>query len=295
MKKIFTGMMAALALASVLTSCDGDTTLPPYDSPWVDPAGTGTVNAPFNCSAAVNMCNEVGETASKNSYFITGYVVGGEGIAPSYGNATFEMADSPEGQGIFTAFHIRSKNNTKFTEADLENGMVKVGDKITIYAPVVNFRGSVPETDGGFLYAINDEVVSTPIIPDNGQFPAVAAGDGTQASPYNCEQIVKICEETGPTATSESYYITGYVVGGDGIDTSFGNGTFKLADTYMGPGVFTAYRIYDEGGNKFTDAGKVKMGDLITVYGKVMNYNDKTPETSQGGRLVSCKPAESFQ
>lgn len=285
--------MAALALTPVMTSCDGETAMPPYDSPWVDPAGTGTVDAPFNCSAAVNKCNEVGETASKNSYFITGYVVGGEGIAPSYGNATFLMADSAEGQGIFTAFHIRGIDNAKFTEADMD--MVKTGDKITIYAPVVNFRGSVPETDGGYLYAINDEVVSTPIIPDHGQFPAVAEGDGTKESPYNCEQIVKICEETGSTATTGTFYITGYVVGGDGIDTSFGNGTFKLADSYMGPGLFIAYRIYDENGARFTDADKVKMGDLITVCGKVVNYNDKTPETVQGAYLVSCKPAESFQ
>ena len=285
-------MMVALASATAFTSCDEKTSLPPYDSPWVDPVGTGTVDDPFNCSAAVNKCKEVGQTASQNSYFVTGYVVGGECIAPSYGNATFTMADAADGQAIFTAFHIRGIDNAKFTDADAD--LVKVGDVITIYAPLVNFRGTTPETNGGYLYAINGEVVSTPIIPDHGQFPAVAEGDGTEAKPYNCAQIVKVCEETGTTATSQSYYISGYVVGGDGIDTSYGNATFKLADSYMGPGIFTAYRIYDVNGDKFTDAEKIKIGDFITVYGKVVNYSGNTPETTQGAQLVSFKPAASF-
>lgn len=287
-------MLAALTIVPVMTSCDEKTALPPYESPWMDPVGTGSVDDPFNCSAAVNMCGEVGEAGSEKSYFITGYVVeGGEGISTEYGNATFLMADTPEGQGIFTAFHVRGADNAKFTSADID--LIKVGDQITVYAPVVNFKGSVPETSGGYIYAINGEVVSTPIIPDKGQFPAVAKGDGTAEHPYNCAQIVEICKETGTTATTDSYYITGYVVGGDGIDTAFGNATFKLADSYMGNGIFTAYRIYDEGGARFTDAEKVKIGDLITVYGKVVNYNGKTPETSQGGQLVSFKPASSFQ
>lgn len=205
------------------------------------------------------------------------------------------MADAPDGQGIFTAYHIRSVDNTKFTEADVTDEMVKVGDKITIYAPVVNFKGTTPETNGGYLYAIGDKVLGTPILPDKGQFPAVAEGDGSEAKPFNCEQIVEECLKTGTTPTSESFYITGYVVGGDGIDTSYGNATFKLADTYMGPTVFTAYRIYDEGGAKFTDAKKVQLGDLITIYGKVVNYNGNTPETTQGAQLISLKPVESFQ
>ena len=112
-------MMVALASATAFTSCDEKTSLPPYDSPWVDPVGTGTVDDPFNCSAAVNKCKEVGQTASQNSYFVTGYVVGGEGIAPSYGNATFTMADAADGQAIFTAFHIRGIDNAKFTDADI--------------------------------------------------------------------------------------------------------------------------------------------------------------------------------
>lgn len=285
-------MLALLAFVPAMTSCDEQTSLPPYETPWQDPAGTGTVDDPFNCSAAVNKCVEVGQTTSEKSYFITGYVVGGEGIEPSYGNATFQMADTPEGKAIFTAYHIRGVDNKKFTNADSD--MIKTGDQITVFAPVVNFKGSVPETDGGYIYAINGEVVSTQVIPDKGQFPAVAEGDGSQAKPYNCAQIVEICKQTGTTATAEVYYITGYVVGGEGIDTSYGNATFKLADTYMGSGVFTAYRIYDEGGARFTDAEKVKMGDLVTVCGKVVNYNDKTPETVQGSQLVSFKPAESF-
>ena len=56
--------------------------------------GTGTLDDPFNVAAAIAKAQEVGETATTDSYYIKGKVKSiSEQFAAQYGNASFTMVD----------------------------------------------------------------------------------------------------------------------------------------------------------------------------------------------------------
>lgn len=122
----------------------------------------------------------------------------------------------------------------------------------------------------------------------------VKAHAGTLEDPYSIADALLVAEETGTTATAESYYIKGIVSSGS-IDTNYGNATFELVDTLEEAELFTAFRIKDFENAKFTDNSKIEVYDEIVVYAPIVNYNGNTPETNYG-YVVSIKSynAENF-
>ena len=117
---------------------------------------------------------------------------------------------------------------------------------------------------------------------------AEPAGDGSQANPFNVSAAINKAKEVGKTATTEDFYVKGKVSKiTEQFSASFGNGTFELIDDGF-TAVFTAYRILYFGGEKWAEGdATVAVGDEIVAVGKIINYNDKTPEITQGGHLYS--------
>lgn len=100
-----------------------------------------------------------------------------------------------------------------------------------------------------------------------------------------------MCIAAGETATTEQYYVAGYVISGS-ISTEYGNGTWVVADNKEGTGkTITFFRVMDFGGEKFTDADKVKLGDYLVVKAPLVNYKGNTPETNYG-TLISINGAK---
>ena len=110
------------------------------------------------------------------------------------------------------------------------------------------------------------------------------AGEGTAASPYNVAAIVaKIKEMEAGVESTEEYYIKGKVsnVKTDASTISqYGNHTFEMIDEGGDNStVFTAFQVYGPGKQKFTSVDDIKVGDIVVVCGKVVNYRGNTPET----------------
>ncbi|MDE7375217.1 MAG: hypothetical protein K2N16_00030 [Muribaculaceae bacterium] len=113
--------------------------------------GSGTATDPYNVIKAIEVAKANGQESSVMVY-TEGYVASGS-IDVNYGNATWELSDNADGSGTtIKAFRVKYFNNEKFTDANA----VKVGDKVVIYAPLVNYMGNTPETgNGGYLYSLN--------------------------------------------------------------------------------------------------------------------------------------------
>ena len=117
-----------------------------YESTWesTTPEGDGSTNNPFNVTAAIAKCQEVGTTVSSQKYYIKGYVAADAAADDSFGNITFEIADSKDGGPRFTAYQMAGSDGKK-----LPTGFkVNKGDEVVIYGKVLNYNGSKPETDG---------------------------------------------------------------------------------------------------------------------------------------------------
>ena len=279
MKKIAKLMTLALAVFT-LASCEdvpspfGTVTPPPTPS-QVLPTGDGTASNPFNVTAAVAKCKEIGSTESTEKYYVTGVVVTAGAADAQYGNATFVISD--EGSSAkFTCFQVLGSDGKKMREGFTFN----VGDVVVVYGPMYNYKGNTPETAGkGAAYVVTVNGKKT----DEGDTPTPsgdAKGTGTQADPFNIAAAIIKCQEIGTTPSTEKYYIKGIVVKGGTATGGYGNISFDMGDTKDATATFKAFQVAGSDGEKLADGYTVNAGDEVVVYGPIYNYQGNTPETS---------------
>ena len=120
-----------------------------------------------------------------------------------------------------------------------------------------------------------------------------AKGDGSEANPFNSVAAQKYAAALEiDKATDKEFYIKGKVQSiKEQFGAQFGNGSFYIADDANST-QFLIFRIYYFGGEKWKEGDMtLKEGDEIVVCAKLINYKGKgttnTPETNQGGKLIS--------
>ena len=292
-KYIFSVLMAAMA-AFTFSSCED---VPePYTMPTKPETGgttegvakgTGTAADPYNSVAVANYCKtlEAGVESDKEVY-IKGKVVSiKEQFSTSFGNGSFYIADD-ETSEKFYIFRSLYLGNRKWTTNDPE---LKEGDEVVVCAKVMNYMGNTPETVANktYLVSLNGKTAggTTPDTPTAGE----AKGDGTDANPFNSVAAQKYTAalEAG-VVTDKEFYIKGKVQSvKEQFSAAFGNGSFYIADDANST-QFYIFRIYYFGGEKWKEGDMtLKEGDEIVVCAKLINYMGNTPETNQGGKLIS--------
>ena len=264
--------------------------------------GDGTLDNPFNPAGAAAYVQSLGaDVQSDKSVYIKGKISKVSTTfeaSGNYGNANFYIVDATDGKGEFYIFQTYYLGNRKWAAGDTD---VKEGDEVIVYGPVVNYKGNTPETVGkgaSYIYSLNGQTGgSDQPGPVEEETTAEAAGDGSQANPFNVAAAIAKAKEVGETATSESYYIKGKVsTVKEAFGTQFGNGTFELVDEGY-TAVFTAFRILYFGNQKWVEGdASVAVGDEIVVVGQIVNYKGNTPETAQGsGYLYSLNGQTSIE
>ena len=279
MKKIAKLMTLALAVF-VLASCEDvpspyGTVTPPSKPSEVNPTGDGSATNPFNVTAAVAKCKEIGSTESTEKYYVTGVVVTAGTADAQYGNATFVISD--EGSSAkFTCFQVLGSDGKKMTAGFMFN----VGDVVVVYGPMYNYKGNTPETAGkGAAYVVTVNGERT----DKGDTPTPSGdpkGTGTKDDPFNIAAAINKCQEIGTTASTDKYYVKGYVVKGGTVSGGYGNVSFDMADSKDGGAIFKAFQVAGTDGEKLKDGYEVKAGSEVVVYGPIYNYQGNTPETA---------------
>ena len=284
--------MAAMA-AFTFSSCED---VPePYTQPTKpdaggttegEPKGTGTAADPFNSIAAINYCNtlEAGVESDKEVY-IKGKVVSiKEQFSTSFGNGSFYIADD-ESSEKFYIFRSLYLGNKKWTASDPE---LKEGDEVVVCAKVMNYMGNTPETVANktYLVSLNGKTADG---SGSGNITGTAKGDGSAANPFNSVAAQKYTAALEPGVVSDKeFYIKGKVQSiKEQFSASYGNGSFYIADDANST-QFYIFRIYYFGGEKWKEGDMtLKEGDEIVVCAKLINYMGNTPETNQGGKLIS--------
>lgn len=249
--------------------------------------GTGTAADPYNSVAVINYCKtlEAGVESDKEVY-IKGKVVSiKDQFSTNFGNGSFYIADD-ETSEKFYIFRSLYLGNKKWTTNDPE---LKEGDEVVVCAKVMNYMGNTPETVANktYLVSLNGKTAggTTPDTPTAGE----AKGDGTAANPFNSVAAQKYTAalEAG-VVTDKEFYIKGKVQSvKEQFSAGFGNGSFYIADDTNST-QFYIFRIYYFGGEKWKEGDMtLKEGDEIVVCAKLINYMGNTPETNQGGKLIS--------
>lgn len=251
-----------------------------------EPKGTGTAADPFNSIAAINYCKtlEAGVESDKEVY-IKGKVQSiKEQFSTSFGNGSFYIADD-ESSEKFYIFRSLYLGNKKWTASDPE---LKEGDEVVVCAKVMNYMGNTPETVANktYLVSLNGKTADG---SGSGDITGTAKGDGSAANPFNSVAAQKYTAalESGVVSDKE-FYIKGKVQSiKEQFSAAFGNGSFYIADNANST-QFYIFRIYYFGGEKWKEGDMtLKEGDEIVVCAKLINYMGNTPETNQGGKLIS--------
>ena len=251
-----------------------------------EPKGTGTAADPFNSIAAINYCKtlEAGVESDKEVY-IKGKVQSiKDQFSTSFGNGSFYIADD-ESSEKFYIFRSLYLGNKKWTASDPE---LKEGDEVVVCAKVMNYMGNTPETVANktYLVSLNGKTADG---SGSGDITGTAKGDGSAANPFNSVAAQKYTAALDSGVVSDKeFYIKGKVQSiKDQFSAAFGNGSFYIADDANST-QFYIFRIYYFGGEQWKEGDMtLKEGDEIVVCAKLINYMGNTPETNQGGKLIS--------
>ena len=260
MKTTFKSILLALLGVFAFTCCEDVPA--PYQIPGTEekvpdkeilPAGTGTLEDPYNVAGVVAYINTLqADTESPQAVYIKGKVKANnttDATISQYGNMTFTMIDEGNNTTIFTAFQVYGPGNKKFTSVS----QIKAGDEVVVYGKVVNYKGNTPETVGkgtAYVYSIQGNSEGGGGGETNAKVEILEAGDGgeggeggeiPQGTEVTCAQAVELTNALADGATStETYTVTGYITEVVGT-VSRNQQTFWMADTKDGGRVFEAY------------------------------------------------------
>ena len=261
-----------------------------------DAKGTGTLEDPYNPAGAAAAVASLTWT-DKDNYektepvYIKGKiskVTTSFEASGSYGNASFTIVDETDGTGSFEVFQTYYLGNRQWKTGDTE---IKENDVVIVYGPIMNYKGNTPETVGkgaSYIYSLN----GTTDGGGQGGNTGTPSGTGVKDDPYNVAAAIAKAKETGETVTADEYYIKG-TVSTVSLSAQFKNADLDLVDAEGGE-VFKAFRIKGFDGADITGTEPIKKGDVVVVCGKIVNFMGNTPETDQGGKLITWNDKTSF-
>lgn len=272
LNKIFASllMLAAVALAACHTTPDNppvgpggddnnDTTVvtPPADEEidWTAlgelPAGCMTV------AEALEMGEKLGATDTTDFVYIRGVVkkltTNCEEAIAGYGNANFYLADSKNAEKDFYAFQVYNVDGAKFKTVE----QLVVGDLVVLKCRMINYNGTIESVGKGNGHLV--KTTNTYVIP------------GTQVGEITYEAgELSATEAIAHGAAADTVLVRGQVVEVSEVALTNGNATYYISD---GNNQFYCYQCYGLNNKHFTSAEQLKVGDVVTVKGVIIDYN----------------------
>ena len=300
MKRIASYLIALATMAFTFTSCEdvpspfGEIVKPSGEEKVViDPAGSGTEKDPYNVAAVLEVCSGLASgTQTDKDVYVKGIVSEIKDIDTSgtYGNATYWISDDADGKAnkfyIYRGFGLGGK---KFNEGATP---VKVGDKIVIKSPVMNYNGTYETVQNKCI------IVELNGVKDSGS----GGGDtpsgtdiGSKDAPITCAKALELIKALADGGESDGKaFVKGKVIKVTTNQENFekyGNLNYLISDDGSETNAITVYSGDGLNGEKFKGITDLAAGDEVIVYGKLYKYVNKsgqmTPEINKGNYLVS--------
>ena len=294
MKKIIYSLFVLAMAAFTFSSCEDVPA--PYDmptkpeTPELQPTGSGTAADPFNIAAVEKYIDEGG--SAETEIYVKGKVVSVKqgSFDPQYGSLKYYISEDGTATNQFYVYNgYAGPNRTKFSGEDA----LKPGDEVVICGKVDNYQGTKEFLVGNYIVSLNGQGGTTTPDTPTGE----AKGTGIEADPFNSVAANNLATSLGSGEVSDKeYYIKGKIQEiKDQFAAQFGNATFYIADDEKSQ-KFLIFRTYYFGGEKWKEGdGQLKVGDEVVVCAKLINYMGNTPETNQGGKLISVNGKTSIE
>lgn len=265
-KYIFSVLMAAMA-AFTFSSCED---VPePYTLP-TQPAGPGTTDPnqkgsesnPYTVAEAIALIKA--GTAPSTAVCVKGKITAVTFFNETYSSLSYNIADEGSSD-VIEVYSGKGKDGANFSSKD----DLKVGQTVVVKGIVKAFTKNdgtiVNEIDkNSTIISIENAGTTTPDTP--------ATGKGSLSDPYNvAEAIAAIKAGTAPTT---QVYLTGII-----SDVAFYNDQYKSITYYISDdGKGKDMQVYSGkglNGADFASKEDLKVGQKVTILGKIMKFTDK--------------------
>lgn len=291
--------MAAMA-AFTFSSCEDvpePYTLPTQpDAPTTPEVATqGTEASPYTVTDAKTVKTGTGK-------YIKGYIVGyvpdkalneaifGDASSAETAPTNILLAAKADEKEVNNCMPIQLPAGDLRTDLNLKDNPGNLKKELIICGNIETYFGATGLKSATYAKINGKEIGKKPGDTTPGtDLKGEAKGDGSEANPFNSVAAQKYTAalEAGK-ATDKEFYIKGKVQSiKEQFSTPYGNGSFYIADDANST-QFYIFRIYYFGGEKWKEGDMtLKEGDEIVVCAKLINYMGNTPETNQGGKLIS--------
>ena len=265
-KYIFSVLMAAMA-AFTFSSCEDvpePYTLPtqPAGPGNTDPNQKGSESNPYTVKEAIALIKA--GTAPSTAVCVKGKITAVTFFNATYSSLSYNIADEGSSE-VIEVYSGKGKDGANFSSKD----DLKVGQTVVVKGIVKAFT----KNDGTIVNEIdkNSTIISIEntgtTSPDN-----PATGKGSLSDPYNvAEAIAAIKAGTAPTT---QVYLTGII-----SDVAFYNETYKSITYYISDdGKSKDMQVYSGkglNGKDFASKEDLKVGQKVTILGKIMKFTDK--------------------
>lgn len=265
-KYIFSVLMAAMA-AFTFSSCEDvpePYTLPtqPAGPGNTDPNQKGSENNPYTVTEAIALIKA--GTAPSTAVCVKGKITAVTFFNATYSSLSYNIADEGSSD-VIEVYSGKGKDGANFSSKD----DLKVGQIVVVKGIVKAFTKNdgtiVNEIDkNSTIISIENAGTTSPDTP--------ATGKGSLSDPYNvAEAIAAIKAGTAPTT---QVYLTGII-----SDVAFYNETYKSITYYISDdGKSKDMQVYSGkglNGKDFASKEDLKVGQKVTILGKIMKFTDK--------------------
>ena len=298
-KYIFSVLMAAMAAFTFISFEDVPEpyTLPTQPGAPTTPevATQGTEASPYTVTDAKTVKTGTGK-------YIKGYIVGyvpdkalneaifGDASSAETAPTNILLAAKADEKEVNNCMPIQLPAGDLRTALNLKDNPGNLKKELIICGNIETYFGATGLKSATYAKINGKEIGKKPGDTTPGtDLKGEAKGDGSEANPFNSVAAQKYTAalEAGK-ATDKEFYIKGKVQSiKEQFSASYGNGSFYIADDANST-QFYIFRIYYFGGEKWKEGDMtLKEGDEIVVCAKLINYMGNTPETNQGGKLIS--------
>ena len=117
----------------------------------VDPNAPGSANNPYTVAEALAFIETLGTTTSDEVY-VSGIISQIDEVSTTHGNATYYISDDGTTESQLEVYRGKYLDEADFTS----ESQIAVGDEVTVYGKLKNYKGNTPEFDQG-NYIVNLE------------------------------------------------------------------------------------------------------------------------------------------
>lgn len=258
--------MAAMA-AFTFSSCED---VPePYTQPTkpdaggtTDPNQKGSESNPYTVAEAIALIKA--GTAPSTAVCVKGKITAVTFFNETYSSLSYNIADEGSSD-VIEVYSGKGKDGANFSSKD----DLKVGQTVVVKGIVKAFTKNdgtiVNEIDkNSTIISIENPGTTTPDTP--------ATGKGSLSDPYNVAEAIAVIK--AGTAPTTQVYLTGII-----SDVAFYNETYKSITYYISDdGKSKDMQVYSGKGLKgadFASKEDLKVGQKVTILGKIMKFTDK--------------------